>query len=249
MTVFRIVLIVVGVCLALWAGYETYRRRMMAATPTIGAGDVASVADGDREVRVEVEGAATPGPAGPLSSPLSGTPCVWHRTTITRSYRKWETDSEGRRRQVTGTNVVHDRCSTEPFTIVDVSGQVALYPEDRRPDGAERVLSEREHGPGRLAARAAAIGARGLGSGPGTTQGHQYEEWVVRPGTNLYVLGAVRGPGDVAIRKPRNSPFIISTRSEQQLSASMRTKAIIGYALGTTIVIGTIVWWALVPTA
>ncbi len=249
MTVFRIILIAVGVGLILWAVYQTHRRRMMAATPTIGAGDVASVAEGDREVRVEVEGAAAPGPGGPLTAPLSGTPCVWHRTVITRSYQKWETDNEGKRRQVNGTNVVHSRHSAEAFTIVDVSGQVPLHPGDLRPDGAERVLSERENARGPLAQRALSIGAHGLGTGPGSTQGHLYEEWVIRPGTNLYVLGAVRGSEGIAIRKPHDSPFIISTRSEQQLSSSMLTKSVIGYALGAIAVIGTIVWWILAPTA
>jgi hypothetical protein len=248
-TIFRIILIVVGLGLIAWAAYLTHRRRVMAATPTIGAGDVAAVADRDREVRVEVEGAADPGPAGPLTAPLSGTPCVWHRTVITRSYRKWETDDEGKRREVTGTNVVHDRHSTEPFTIVDVSGQVPVYAGDLRPDGAERVLSEREHGRGPFAGRAKSIGASGLGSGPGTTESHLFEEWVIRPGTNLYVLGAVRGSEGVAIRKPRSSPFIISTRGEEHLSSSMRTQSIVGYALGAIAVIGTIVWWVLAPGA
>ena len=251
MTGLRIVLIVVGLALLLWAAYESYRRRVMAATPTIGAGDVPSVVDDEREVRVEVTGAATPGPGGPLTAPLSGTPCVWYRTKVTRSYRKWERDGDGNRREVNGTNVVYERQSAEPFVITDVSGQVPVHPADGRPDGAERVLDDREYAPGPLARKAKAAGARGLGAGPGTTKGHRYEEWVIRPGTNLYVLGAVRAGGteQVAIRKPLNSPFIISTRNEQELSRFMRVKSLVGYAAGAILLIGTVAWWIAAPTA
>lgn len=253
MTGLRIILLVVGVGLLLWGAYENYRRRMMAATPTIGAGDVAKVADEDREVRVEVAGAATPGPRGPLTAPLSGTPCVWYRTRITRSYRKWERDSNGNRREVTGTNTVYERQSSDPFVISDVSGQVPLHPADGRPDGAERVLSEREYAPGPMARKAKGAGARDLDAGPGRTRYHRYEEWVIRPGTNLYVLGAVRGSAGgadgIAIRKPRNSPFIISTRSERELRQALRTRSLVGYALGAVTLIGTAAWWIVVPGA
>lgn len=253
MTIVRLILICVGACLIGWAAYETYRRRVMAATPTIGAGDVPLVADADREVRVEVEGAATPGPGGPLTAPLSGTPCVWYRTKVTRSYRKWETDSDGNRKEVTGTNVVYERHSDEPFGITDVSGRVPLEAGDTHPDGAERVLDRRENAPGPLAGRAKEAGAHGLGKGPGRTEGHRYEEWVIRPGTNLYVLGAVRGSAGgadgIAIRKPRNSPFIISTRSERELRQALRTRSLVGYALGAVTLIGTAAWWIVVPGA
>lgn len=248
MTGFRIFLLVVGVILIAWGAYKTYRRRVMAATPTIGAGDVAAVADRDREVRVEVAGSAVPGPGGPLTAPLSGTPCVWYRTAIVRSYETWEED-DGERRLVTRTNVIHDQHSTEPFLISDVSGRVPLYPGDQRPDGAERVLNQEEFALGPLAQRAGAAGVYGLGSGPGMTKGHRYEEWVIRTGTNLYVLGAVRASEGIAIRKPRSSPFIISTRSEEELDRSMRVKSIVGFTLGTIVLIGTAAWWIIAPTA
>lgn len=245
----RIVLIVIGIGLILWGVYMSYRRRVMAATPTIGAGDVALVADGEREVRVEVTGEAAPGPDGLLTAPLSGTPCVWYRTSVDRMYEKMETDRNGNRRQVTGTNVLCDQRSIEPFLIKDVSGQVPVYPGRAQPDGVERVIDQREYATGKLAERAMAIGVRALESGPGITRGHRYREWVIRPGTRLYVLGAVRAAEGIAIREPHGAPFIISTRDEEQLSRSARLQSIAGYVLGALTLIGTVAWWIAAPTA
>nr|PZN11518.1 MAG: hypothetical protein DIU75_24205 [Mycolicibacterium hassiacum] len=245
----RIVLIVVGVGLILWGAYMGYRRRVMAATPTIGAGDVALVADAGREVRVEVTGEAAPGPDGLLTAPLSGTPCVWYRTSIARMYEKWETDRNGNRRQVSGRNILCDQRSSEPFLVTDVSGQVPVYPGKDAPDGAERVIDQREYARGRLADRAREIGVRAMESGPGTTRGHHYQEWVIRPGTQLYVLGAVRASEGIAIREPHDAPFIISTRDEETLSRSARLQSIAGYVLGALTLIGTVAWWIAAPTA
>jgi hypothetical protein len=249
MIIFRIILLIVAAALIGWAFHQRYRRQMMAATPTIGAGDVESVADGDREVRVEVQGTCTAGPSGLLQAPLSGTPCVWHRVQITRNYTKWETDKDGNRKQVSGSNVVYDAKTDTPFWIKDVSGQVLLHPEDQRPDGAVRVLDQREGGRGPLGERSLAFGAHKLGTGPGTTRGHTFEEWVLRADQTLYVLGAVRKAEGIAIRKPHDSPFIISTRTEAQLETSMRRNMIIGFGMGALIAIGTAVWWIVVPSA
>ncbi|HEY9524477.1 MAG TPA: GIDE domain-containing protein [Thermopolyspora sp.] len=249
MIIFRILLLLAGAGLLYWGFSERRRRQTMQDTPTIGAGDVESVADGDREVRVEIQGTSAAGPDGLLQAPLSGTPCVWHRVQITRRYTEWKTDSEGRREQVSGSNVIYDEVTDDPFWIKDVSGQVLLYPEGHKPDHATQVLDQHEDGRGPLGDRAWAMGVTRLGHGPGATRGHTFEEWILKPAQSLYVLGAVRQSEGIAIREPHGSPFIISTRDEAQLEQSMLKKSISGFVTGAVVIVATIVWWIMDPSA
>jgi E3 Ubiquitin ligase len=59
------------------------------------------------------------------------------------------------------------------------------------------------------------------------TIGFQYTEWALRPGTPLYVLGEVHDrAGALVIGPPsdRKQHFVVSTRSEEQLTASARSR-------------------------
>src|SRR5690606_32068664 len=239
MVVIRILLLLVGIALLAWACYEVYRQRVMAATPTIGAGDVGNVIDGDREVRIEVQGTAVAGPSGVLRSPLTDTPCVWHRTRVSRKYTQWETDSEGRRKQVTKEETVYDSSTHEPFWVRDVSGQVLLYPDDHRPDGATRSLSKYEgvHGPLYRRANTQGIGLPALS---GSTKGYRFQEWVLAEGVPIYALGAATlVHGQPAIRKPSSPPYIISTRSEEEVARRSRLTAAAFSVFGTLLLVGT----------
>lgn len=59
-----------------------------------------------------------------------------------------------------------------------------------------------------------------------STIGYEYQEWVIRPGQRLYVLGEVHDKiGPLVIGKPeQGGHFIISTRSEEEVRASTRTQ-------------------------
>ncbi len=91
---------------AWWTGRSAERKRgrlLATGTSTVATlTEVAAAASGAagagsyREV-VELSGEAHPGPAGRLTSPETGTPCVWHRHTVTRRYTQVTEDAEGKK--------------------------------------------------------------------------------------------------------------------------------------------------------
>jgi hypothetical protein len=62
------------------------------------------------------------------------------------------------------------------------------------------------------------------------TIGVQHEEWILRPGTRLYVLGEARdaGNGRLEMRQPAEGDMILSTRSEQEYAAATAKSARLG---------------------
>src|SRR5690606_35082777 len=82
------------------------------------------------------------------------------------------------------------------------------------------------------------------------TIGFRYQEWVIRPGTRLYVHGEVSdATGEQAFAKAEKGAYLISTRAEEELvqeageramwaSIGSRVLAVIGIVL---IVVGIIV--------
>jgi hypothetical protein len=177
----------------------------------------------------EVVGTAQPGPYGELNSELAGVPCVWYRYVIRRRY--WETvrDSEGRSRREQRSESVADFTSETVFTLADPSGTVLVRPEGGSVDNAERVLDRFE--PDRSGRSVSFLGLRLPGGS--NTIGYEKEEWVVRPGTRLYVLGeATDRAGDLEVGRPGKGPFIMSTRSEAELATRARRTQQIGMAAG-----------------
>ena len=249
MTLFRILLLLAGAGLVGWALYEMYRQKVMAATPTIGAGDVHTVLDGDREVRVEVHGATAVGPGGVLRSPLTGSPCVWYRVRITRKYTEWERDRDGNRKRVSKEESVYDTQTADPFLVTDVSGKVLLYPAKKRPDGATQALNQYEGARGPLGDLAESLGIRLRRDTP-STDGHRFHEWVLPEGSPLYALGSARTMnGQPAICEPSSPPYIISTSSEDQLVRRSRLTAVATSVGGVLLMVGTVAWWIMVPQA
>ncbi|RJL30848.1 GIDE domain-containing protein [Bailinhaonella thermotolerans] len=244
-TVFALVLAVLGVAAIAWGVTAQIRHRAMAAAPTIGCGDVRDVADDTGAVTCEVKGTAGPGPGGLLKAPFSGTPCLWHRTVVKRRYRATERDSQGRSRTVTKSETVSDERSFEPFRITDVSGEVLIYPEKAgvdRPtesvDRFERKAAEPLPADGGFGEIALAIGARLLDGDD--TIGFEYHEWILTEGTPVYALGAATRDltrDAVAIRPPARGPYIISTRTEEQLAGSSRIQMFAGYGLGAALLL------------
>jgi hypothetical protein len=74
-----------------------------------------------------VEGTSAPGPDGPLTAPLSGTPCIWCHITVTRVMQ--ESIQQGPDTSVhtrTWSEPVWETTAGEPFAVADSSGQVAV---------------------------------------------------------------------------------------------------------------------------
>jgi hypothetical protein len=145
----------------------------------------------------EVAGTAAPGAAGPLTAELSGTPCVWHRHTVQRRYRHVSHDGKGHRRVSQRTETVADLASAQPFAVVDGTGAVPVRPEGAAVDAPGPSGFDRDD-----------------------TVGYEYTEWVLRPGARLFVHGeAADRTGTLAFGRPDTGPYLISTRTEQEIRA------------------------------
>ena len=189
------------------------RRGRMLATETSTVATLTTLAATAREAAgpgsyrevVELSGEAVPGPSGPLTSPETGTRCVWHSHTITRRYTEVSTDSQGKRTTSTKEETVTSETSETPFLLRDATGEIRVEPSVAV-DGARKSLGEFREG------------RRGGGR---DTLGFEHEEWVLEPGTRLFVSGEVRDEdGGLVVRAPEEGDLVLTTKSEEQLLES-----------------------------
>ena len=225
------VLLLVASGLAYWGRSAQRSARRMTATETLPCGDIAALAQGvagevgggSFRQRCEVVGTAEPGPGGALKAPESGQEVVWHRTEVTQTYWEMERttrDGKTERRRVEKSEVVSSITSTSPFSVRDDSGTVLIAPEGADVDAPEHALDRFE----RAGPESGSGGLSGalvdllLDSDDSGTIGFQHEEWVIRPGRRLYVMGEVSDSGgQLMFTDPAEGKFQISTRSEEEL--------------------------------
>jgi hypothetical protein len=166
----------------------------------------------------------------PLKAEMSGTECIWYRSTVTREYEEShrEKDSNGNSRNTTrrGSETVSSNERRMPFLVRDSTGTIEVDPEGAVMDG-ERVLSQFEQGERgssiRLGNFSMNIGAIGSGR---RTLGYRLEEWAIPTGRNIYVLGEAKDDGGrLRIGKPgtKGGRFLISLKSEEQLVKAAKT--------------------------
>jgi hypothetical protein len=254
-----LVLLIGGaICVALAVRAQRRVHAMMAAetlsVPELeqlrGISDEHGAQGGFRRI-AEVVGAAAPGPHGLLRSEMTGTESVWHAQRVQRRYRHTETDSDGDTRTTTRTETVAENISAPAFTVVRDGHAIVVDHGGRHLDGVEQVADRfekaHEHGGGGWLRR---LGDLVDGDGDDTI-GFQYTEWALRPGTPLYVLGEVHDrTGSLVIGPPadRKQHFVVSTRSEEELTASTRRQqrllsrigagaAVVGLALLVALVV------------
>ncbi|WP_433558088.1 E3 ubiquitin ligase family protein [Pseudonocardia xinjiangensis] len=178
----------------------------------------------------EVTGAAAIGPVGELTSELAGLSCVWFRYEVRRRYWYTTTDSEGRTSRSERKESVAKLSSSQPFRLTDETGSVLIEPGTLAIDHAERVVERFEPAAQAASTFSLSIGGLTFGNRGNDTIGYEYEEWVVRPGTRLYVLGEANDRnGELTVGKPVDGGmFVISTRSEAELrSSAQRTQRIL----------------------
>ncbi|MFC5996373.1 E3 ubiquitin ligase family protein [Pseudonocardia hispaniensis] len=195
--------------------------QMRAISDELGAG-------GSFRKICEVVGLTHPGPHGLLRSELTGTECVWHGHRVQRRYKHYQRDSEGRTTVTTRTETVAEHASEAGFALLSDGRTIGVDHGGRRPDGVEQVADRFERsGPGSAGGGWLETLGAVARSGRDETIGYQYTEWVLRPGIQMYVLGEVHdATGSLVIAPPadRKHPFVLSTRSEAQLTASGRTR-------------------------
>jgi hypothetical protein len=229
-------LLVVGGAACLYAASRAQRRvHAMMAAETLSVPELEELraisdelgARGSFRKVCEVVGQAHPAPQGLLTSELTGTPCVWHSHRIQRRYRHRSRDSRGNVEVTTRTETVAEHTSSQGFALIRDGRTIGVDPGGQRPDGVEQVTDRFEEA-------APGSGSNGLmgilealaGTGDDTI-GFQYTEWVLRPGTPMYLLGEVHdaiGPLVIARPADRKLPFVMSTRNEEQLTESGRTR-------------------------
>ncbi|RCV51081.1 GIDE domain-containing protein [Marinitenerispora sediminis] len=224
-------LVLTAVAAALgYGGWQARTRRLaLLDTPTLTAAQLAEATSRTGGVVAEVAGAAEAGPGGRLSAPFSGDACVWYRTEVVRHYRERVRDGKGNHRTRNRTQTVESNRSSEPVLLRDDTGRVAFHP-----DGADIDRSVRSHeryepvrggsarpprgGRARALHLARQAAREVLTDGRGTT-GYTYREWVVRPGQRLFAFGRVSAEGEtLAMRRPEAGPFLLSTRSEREIT-------------------------------
>ena len=240
MIVGGVLLLAVAAGLGVWHRMLTMRLRAMAGAETVSCADLAELREAAAQAAgqgafshvCEVVGAVQAGEHGPLTAEVSRAECVWHRHVVRRRYRQRTRTADGTRTE-TRTETVAELTSSQPFVVRDSSGAVLVDPAGARFDRVEQVVDrfERARGGGGLDVSVFGIS---LSGGDGTV-GYEYEEWVLRPGQRVYVLGVASDrTGVLTMRKPAAGPYIVSTRSEEELVGSARTQrtlAVTGAAL------------------
>jgi len=175
---------------------ETVRTLAGAAGEAAGSGSY-------REV-VELSGQVEVGPGGPLSSPETGTDCVWFRHLVQRRYRKRSND--GKATTSNATETVTSETSDAPFLLRDETGEILVRPGGAV-DGVRKALGEFR--------KTEASGRRRE-----DTIGYEHEEWVLEAGTRLYAVGEVADEeGTLVLRNPPGGTLLLSTRTEEELLA------------------------------
>lgn len=203
--------------------HELHRNALSAAGP------------GAFRERVEVAGTVVAGPQGVLRAEVSGTECVWHRHRVTRHYEEVRRDSEGRRRTSQRTDEMTDAASREPFVVRDEHGEITVVPTHGVPDARKSVSEFRDREQDRQGTELR-LGSFSLSlptQDRGGTLGYEYEEWVLAPGTRVFVSAdAVDHDGTLELRAPEGGRLLVSTRSEEELLEGHRSSDRRGTLLG-----------------
>jgi len=168
----------------LYYAFGAFRRyRYMAATAT---SKIRSAAQG----HVELKGLGEFLPDDTITSPFSGSRCIWYHCTIDRKQR------HGKR--ITWTNI-SDECSEHLFRIVDDTGDCVVDPDDAYVV-AESDLTWYGNSTDRRAHPPSARRLIQLGLG-----NYRFRERLIRPATEIYALGWFRtiynDPSDALISK------------------------------------------------
>lgn len=251
MWVIGVVVVLVGAGF-LWSAVKAQRSvHAMLAADTLSVPELENLrrtsdelgAQGGFRKVCEVVGAAHPSPQGVLRSELTGTECVWHSHRVQRRYKHYDRDREGNTRVSTRTETVAEQTSGHGFALIRDGLTIGVDHAGRRPDGVEQVTDRFEESREPANGWAHVVGAL-VGGDRDETVGFQYTEWVLRPGTPMYVLGEVHdavGPLIIAPPADTTQPFVMSTSTEAQLTDTARRRQRFRSRLGAALVVAGIV--------
>ena len=251
LSIFGLVLVGIGVFLFLRHKKALDKVLEMKFTKTSTAGELQelqkAVADeigpGGFNQLTEVKG--TVECQAPLTAELSEQPCVWYTMSVVERYEEQyqERDAEGRVRTGTrtGTATVASNTQSVPFSIRDTSGMITITPNGAAIDG-RKVVDRYEPAGG--ASNTLRIGTFQFSPSARSGRkvlGYQYSEQIIPLDARVYVIGeATDREGNLAVGKPADSekPFILSMRSEEEVTRGMESSATAQKWIGILLVAG-----------
>jgi hypothetical protein len=169
----------------------------------------------------EISGRATAGPAGQITAPFSGKPCVWYALTVHERYHAWRPGPLGPTKVVRHVRVAEQLSG--PLYVTGDTTAVRVDARGARLELGEPVFAEFEDVPnGPLATRLASLlGGRLRPRHRDRTLGFLVEERVVTADDPLYIVGQARTElGDLVIGKPSMQPFIVSRTPAVRVTAA-----------------------------
>ena len=227
MTMFTLIFALFGLLMWVAAGVLVYFRHrqvrktgLMRDTETSSAASVGAMAAG---TPVEVKG--TLRCEEPLTSEMEGRGCAYYVSRVIREYRETERDADGDLETRRRSAVVSESERFAPFFVEDPSGTVGVRGEGAEVDALEATnrFEEAAEGGGGFK-----IGGVTLQMGEGQqTLGYRRVEHVLPVDAPVYVLGAVRVDGRVGAPEGGDGRFLISHRSEEDLSKGYGRDALV----------------------
>ncbi|MGH3388761.1 MAG: GIDE domain-containing protein [Actinomadura sp.] len=175
----------------------------------------------------EVRAQVVLGPGGPVTAPLSGIECAWYLVQVRERFRVWHPGPIGPgrlERQVTVARQLSARLAVRDDTgglRVDAMGaEYFLGPP------SYHAFEERVGGDGTLMAELARVFGTPLRSRHGTmTVGFLVEEWVLREGDELRIVGQARSEiGEVVLAKPALRPFVVAAPAHAPVPIDRRQR-------------------------
>ena len=224
---FTLIFVLFGVLMWVAAGVLLYFRRgqldktgLMRDTETSAAASVAAMAAG---APVEVKGALRC--EEPLTSEMAGRECAYYVSRVIREYRETERDADGDLETRRRSGVVSESERFAPFFVEDPSGTVGVRGEGAEIDALEvanRFEEREDDGPGFK------IGGVTVQVGEGQqTLGYRHVEHVLPVDAPVYVLGTLRADGWIGAPENGGGRFLISHRSEEELSKGYKRDALV----------------------
>lgn len=244
---FGLIVTAIGGVLIFLSKRASERVYQMKNTETSAIGDLLSLiksvrsemGGGPSELREYVEIKGVVGSDAPLEAEMSGQAAAIVHSQVTRDVEELREhrDNEGRvtSRWERRTESVHSNRLEGPFWIDDGSGRLEV-----RPGGAELTLqtvvdrfeqaSAVDSGQGHLSFGRFSFSAGSM-LGPSRrfrVIGYRFVESILPIGSRVYALGEVADSGDgLSLHKPAGGeqPFLLSTRSEEELISSGASQA------------------------
>ena len=188
----------------------------------------------------------------PLTSEITQKPCAYYTMRVIREWEEGYSEynsqaQEHERKTRRGSEVMSQNTQMIPFWVRDQTGQISVNPAGAEIEAVQIIDEFRPEGP-QTQGGAVTLGSFSCHfgmphmSGDRQTLGYRFQESILALERNVYVLGvASDSSGELTLQSPREKGqrFIISLRSEEELTASSRSRmkwlrigAIVCVALG-----------------